>query len=145
MSEELSKNINVTIENPSHEKLKDSESSKIKDKIVIDLNPNEGRWEYLYKLNKLKQIKNHFTTEIYTKEYINRELSECTFSPKINLKKFGQKYRYNSKCNSPSINSNKTKINNNVKSPNNTNSYTIQQKIKNNIDYGKKIYLNMGY
>ena len=57
MSEEDPKFSNSHLEKSLGNLLKESDTSKTKDKIIIDLNPNEGRWEYLYKLNKLKQIK----------------------------------------------------------------------------------------
>ena len=145
MSEEDPKFSNSHLEKSLGNLLKESDTSKTKDKIIIDLNPNEGRWEYLYKLNKLKQIKNHYVSEICTKEDIKKELSECTFSPKINKRVLGHKYTYVSRCNSPSVNSNLSNINQKrLLSPTNSNSYTYKHKNKNEQENNKKSLSDYG-
>lgn len=113
------------------------ESNMNYDKILTEyklpaLSESDGRWEYLYRLNKLKMIKNNYIKEIVEKDKIEREIAECTFVPQTNYNKH---FHYNSsklintsqiynKCLNNSINApilgksfNNSKVNSNSSKP----------------------------
>lgn len=48
---------------------------------------NEGRWEYLHKLEKLKRMKLEEQRKVKEKELFENDLVQCTFSPKLNTNK----------------------------------------------------------
>jgi hypothetical protein len=47
----------------------------------------EGRWDYLYKLEKLKRIKLDEKRRMKDMNEYKRDVDECTFSPKLNSSK----------------------------------------------------------
>ena len=52
----------------------------------------EGRWDYLYKLEKLKRIKLDEKRRMKDMNEYKRDVDECTFSPKLNSSKMIRKY-----------------------------------------------------
>ncbi len=48
---------------------------------------NDGRWDYLYSLEKLKQAKLNEQRRIKKMQVLQKENLECTFSPKVNRDK----------------------------------------------------------
>lgn len=80
-------------------KLNLSQEKSIVESNLKKLSENDGRWEYLYQLNKLKLIKNQYIKEIVQKDQMDREKAQCTFSPKTNLKisKINEGYSKSSK------------------------------------------------
>jgi hypothetical protein len=55
----------------------------------------DGRWDYLYQLEKLKQSKLEEKRKLKENELFEKDLTECTFSPKLNKFKNLQ-YNFNS-------------------------------------------------
>jgi len=72
--------------NGEAEKLNFSQEKSIVESNLKKLSEKDGRWEYLYQLNKLKLIKNHMIKEIVQKNQVDLEKAQCTFSPKTNTK-----------------------------------------------------------
>ena len=50
----------------------------------LNLSQGEGRWELLYQVDKLNKIKLEESRKKIQKEEIEKDLKECTFSPKLN-------------------------------------------------------------
>jgi len=91
--------------NPTQEEDKNEyENQNIsQEKLIVEsnikkLSEKDGRWEYLYHLNKLKKIKNHYIKEIVEKDQEEKNNAICTFSPKTNRRtKYLQGYSQLSK------------------------------------------------
>jgi hypothetical protein len=47
----------------------------------------EGRWEYLFQLEKLKRTKLDEQRKLKDQQLFQKDLNECTFSPKLNTNK----------------------------------------------------------
>jgi hypothetical protein len=97
------------------------DSSKSK---ITTVTEGEGRWDYLYQLEKLKKIK--LKKLMLQKEEIDyeKEYKECTFTPKLNSYK-GNVYQGLSNF---TINNNLSNANMSTMSNNNANRSRIDQK-----------------
>lgn len=81
-----------------NEKIDVSQEKSIVESNLKKLSEKDGRWEYLYQLNKLKKIKNYYIKEIVQKDQKDREKAQCTFSPKTNkVSKINEGYSQSSK------------------------------------------------
>jgi hypothetical protein len=67
----------------SENKIKNSESLSNRNNNFKNLGM-EGRWDYLYELEKLKRAKLDEKRKIKENELFEKDLTECTFSPKLN-------------------------------------------------------------
>jgi len=78
-------------------KIKNSEFLSNKNNNLKNLGM-EGRWDYLYELEKLKRAKLEEKRKIKENELFEKDLTECTFSPKLNkIKNLKDHFNSNSK------------------------------------------------
>lgn len=72
----------------------------------------DGRWDYLYHLEKLKRSKLEEKRKIKENELFEKDLTECTFSPKLNkMKNFKNNFNSNSMIKSTSFQDKDNSIN----------------------------------
>jgi hypothetical protein len=54
----------------------------------------DGRWDYLYQLNKVKKAKLDNMRKTQKQEEYNKDMSECTFNPKLNKSGYSSNVSY---------------------------------------------------
>lgn len=59
---------------------------------ISNISEGDGRWEYLYQLEKLKKIKIEEIRKQNQRDNLQKEYKECTFTPKLN-KNRGSSYK----------------------------------------------------
>jgi hypothetical protein len=73
---------------PNNEKKSQKKgSSKSSNTVITQGNQKDGRWEYLYQLEKLKRIKLTEQRKMKEQGLYEKDLTECTFTPKLNTNK----------------------------------------------------------